>query len=144
MCSHYADAEGRHILLLFCINWATSRIWQTKLLDRRKVTQLNSLRLESVKQEAMSLAAFCPLVFFIGLIIIIIASKGAIRDFFTISSLRGEPSPTPTVKWLGCNHVQITCSTWSAYYVQHVVFCGTWYKGTAQLLSLTEFKSHLF
>ena len=28
--------------------------------------------------------------------------------------------------------------------MQHVVLRATWYKGTAQLLSLTEFKSHLF
>ena len=27
--------------------------------------------------------------------------------------------------------------------MQHVVFRAAWYKGTAQLLSLTEFKSHL-
>ena len=55
--------------------------------------------------------------------------------------------------------VQITCSTWSACHVQHVVYkshaahgalvmysmlCATWYEGTAQLLSLIELKSHLF
>ena len=28
--------------------------------------------------------------------------------------------------------------------MQHVVLRATWYKGTAHLLSLTEFKSHLF
>ena len=30
-------------------NWATNRNWQTKLLDRRKVTQLNLLCRERVK-----------------------------------------------------------------------------------------------
>ena len=40
--------------------------------------------------------------------------------------------------------MQITCNTLSAYQVQHVVLRSTWYKGTAQLLSLTEFKLHLF
>ena len=30
------------------------------------------------------------------------------------------------------------------YHMQHVMLCATWYKGAAQLLSLTEFKSHLF
>ena len=42
-------------------------------------------------------------------IIIIIAFKGAIRDFsfFTISSLRREPSQTRTLKWSGHNRVQI-------------------------------------
>ena len=64
--------------------------------------------------------------------------------FFTISSLRRELSPTPMLNWLGYNHVQITCNTSSTYHVQHVMLRATWYKGTAQLLSLTELKSHLF
>ena len=64
--------------------------------------------------------------------------------FFTISSLHREPSPTCTLKWPGSNRVQITCNTSSAYHVQHVVLRATWYKGTAQLLSLTELKSHIF
>ena len=42
--------------------------------------------------------------------IIITAFKGAIRDFFTVSSLRRETSPTRTLKWPGtqscANHVQ--------------------------------------
>ena len=33
----------------FSINLATNRNWQTKLLDRRKVTQLNILRHERVE-----------------------------------------------------------------------------------------------
>ena len=73
-----------------------------------------------------------------------IAFRGAIRIFFTISSLRREPSPTQTLKWPGRNRVQITCYTSSVYHVQHVVLRATWYKGTAQLLSLTELKLHLF
>ena len=76
------------------------------------------------------------------MIIIIIAFKGAIRDLFTISSLRREPSRT--LKWPGRNRVQIMCNTLSAYHVQHVILCATWYEGTAQLLSLTELKPHLF
>ena len=75
---------------------------------------------------------------------IIIAFKGAIQFFFTISSLRREPSPTRTLKWPGRNRVQITCNTSSAYHVQHVVLRAARYEGTAQLVSLTEFKSHLF
>ena len=35
-----------------CVNWATNRNWQTKLLDTRKVTLLNLLRQESVKQAS--------------------------------------------------------------------------------------------
>ena len=57
--------------------------------------------------------------------------------FLTISSLRREASPTRTLKWPGRNRVQITCSTSSAYHVQHVVLHATWYEGTAELLSLT-------
>ena len=64
--------------------------------------------------------------------------------FFTISSLHRQPSATPTLKWPGRNHVQITCNTSSAYHMQHVVLHATWYEGTVLLLSLTEFKSHLF
>ena len=53
--------------------------------------------------------------------------------FFTISSLRREASPTRTLKWPGNNCVQITCNTFSAYHVQHVVIRATWYEETAQL-----------
>ena len=52
------------------------------------------------------------------IIMTIIAFKGAIRDFFTISSQRRELSPTRTVKWSGRNRVQITCNTSSTYHVQ--------------------------
>ena len=41
--------------------------------------------------------------------------------FFTISSLRRKLSPTCTLKWPGCNCVQITCNTSGAYHVQHVM-----------------------
>ena len=64
--------------------------------------------------------------------------------FFTISSKRRELSLTRTLNWPRRNRVQITCNTSSAYHVQHVVLRATWYEGTAQLLSLTELKSHLF
>ena len=63
---------------------------------------------------------------------------------FTISSLRRKPSPTRTLKWPGQHPMQIKCNTLSAYHMQHVVIRATWYEGTAQLLSLTELKSHLF
>ena len=64
--------------------------------------------------------------------------------FFTIPSLRHEPSPTSTLKWPGHNHVQITCNTSSAYLMQYVMSHAKWCEGTAQLLNLTELKSHLF
>ena len=64
--------------------------------------------------------------------------------FSIIPSLRRELSPTQTFKWLGRNRVQTTCNTSSAYHVQHVVLRATWYEGTAQLLRMTELKSHLF
>ena len=52
--------------------------------------------------------------------------------FVIISSLRREPSLARTLKWPGRSRVQITRSTSSAYHVQHVVLCATWYEGTAQ------------
>ena len=64
--------------------------------------------------------------------------------FFAISLLRCEPFPTRTLKWPGHNHVQITCNTSSVCHMQNVMLRATWYKRTAQLLSLTDFKSHLF
>ena len=45
--------------------------------------------------------------------------------FLTISSLRREPSPVRTLKWPGCNRVQLTCNTSRAYHVQHVVLRAT-------------------
>ena len=36
------------LFVVVCINWATRRNWQTKLLHSRKVTQLSLLRQESV------------------------------------------------------------------------------------------------
>ena len=38
----------------------------------------------------------------------------------------------------------IMCKSPATYQVRHVVLRATWFKGTAQLLSLTEFNSHLF
>ena len=64
---------------------------------------------------------------------IITAFKGAIRDFLQ--------SPHCAANCL--QHVLITFNTSSAYHVQHVVLRATWYEGIAQLLNLTEFKSHL-
>ena len=64
--------------------------------------------------------------------------------FSTISSLRRELSPARTLKWLGRNCVEITCNTSNAYHVHHVVLRATWHEGTAQLLILTDYKSHLF
>ena len=70
--------------------------------------------------------------------------------FFTISSLRRETSPTRTLKWPGAqfraNHVRsqrATCRVTSAHHVQYAVLRVTWFEGTAQLLSMTEFKLHL-
>ena len=48
------------------------------------------------------------------------------------------------LKWPRRNCVQITCNTSNICHMQHVAQHATWYEGTAQLLSLTELKSHLF
>ena len=58
--------------------------------------------------------------------------------FFAISSQRRELSPTRTLKWPG--HMQPIELLSRA----SVMLRATWYEGTAQLLSLTELKSHLF
>ena len=55
------------------------------------------------------------------MILIMLALKSAIRDFYTISSLRRELSPTRTLKRPWRNRVQITCNTRGAHCVQHVV-----------------------
>ena len=52
------------------------------------------------------------------MIIIIIAFKGAIRDFLQSPHSARELSPTRTPKWPRRNRVQITCNTSSAYHVQ--------------------------
>ena len=70
--------------------------------------------------------------------------KALFEIFFIIFSQRRELSPTSTLKWPRRNRAQITCNTSSAYHAQHVVLRATWYEGTAQLLSLTELKLHLF
>ena len=64
--------------------------------------------------------------------------------FFTVFSLHRELSPTRTLKWPGRNCVQIKCSTSSVYHIQPVMLRATWYEGTAQLLSLTEFNFELY
>ena len=93
--------------------------------------------------HALCLMIIIIIIMIIIIMIIIIALKDTIRDFFTVSSLRRAASPTRTLKWPGCNRVQITCNTSSAYHVQ-LVLRATWFEGTAQLLSLTELKLHLF
>ena len=54
--------------------------------------------------------------------IIVILLIGAIRVcfFLTISSLRPELSPTRTLKWPGCNRMEVMCNTSGAHHV-HVM-----------------------
>ena len=99
---------------------------------------------DAASRRTASPAHYCLSYFSDLIMIIIIAFKGAIQDFCIISSLRRERSPTGTLKWSRHNGVQITCNTLSVHHVQHVVLRAMPYEGTAQLLSLTELKSHLF
>ena len=77
------------------------------------------------------------------IIIIIIAFKGAIRDFYNLLTAPRTVSNT---------YDQVARAQPCANHVQHierlsrasVMLRATWYEGTAQLLSLTELKSHLF
>ena len=84
-------------------------------------------------------------------IIIIIALKGVIRDF--LQSPHCTANPLQHVRSSGPGAIMCrshatssayTRATSSAYHMQHVVIHATWYEGTAQLLSLTQLKSHLF
>ena len=76
------------------------------------------------------------------IIVVVILLKGAVRDFHPSSRCR-ELSPTPMLKWPWLNCVEITNNTSSTYQVQNMS-CVTWHLKTAQLLSLTGLKSHLF
>ena len=78
------------------------------------------------------------------IIIVIIAFKGAIRDFF-YNLLTGPRTVSNT-------YTQVARAQSCADHVQHierlscasVMLRATWYEGTVQLLSFTELKSHLF
>ena len=78
------------------------------------------------------------------IIIMIIALQGAIRDFFY--NLLTAP------RTVSNTYVQVARGQSCANHVQHierlsrasVMLRATWYEGTAQLLKLTELKSHLF
>ena len=72
-----------------------------------------------------------------------VASAANIQDLQSASRIGSEQR----VRILGSsarNRVQITCNTSSALSHASVMLHDTWYEGTAQLLSLTESKSHLF
>ena len=77
------------------------------------------------------------------IIIIIIAFGGTIRDFYNLLTAPQTVSNA---------YAQVAWAQSCANHVQHnkrfsrasVMLRATWYEGTAQLLSLTELKSHLF
>ena len=78
------------------------------------------------------------------LIIIIIAFKGAIRDF-----LQSPHSAANCLQHVRSSGLGATvCKSRAAH--EALIWCkchmlrATWYEGTAQLLGLTESKSHLF
>ena len=76
------------------------------------------------------------------IIIIIIVLKGANRDFLQsphcaanrLQHIRSSGPGIIVCKSRATHQALITC----------YMSCATWYEGTAQLLSLTELKSHLF
>ena len=76
--------------------------------------------------------------------IVVIAFKGAIRDFFY--NLLTAP------RTVSNTYARVARPQSCANHVQHierlsrasVMLRATWYEGTAQLLSWTELKSHLF
>ena len=78
------------------------------------------------------------------LLLLIIAFKGAIQDFLQsphsaancFQHVRSSGPGATVCKSRATHRALITC--------KHVVLRATWDEGTAQLLSLTEVKSHLF
>ena len=92
---------------------------------------------------------FCPSLLLLSFlittttIIIIIALKGAIQDFLQSPHCAANRLQHVRSSGSGANRAQITCNTSSAYHMQHVVLRATWYEGTAQPLSLTEFTLRL-
>ena len=73
-----------------------------------------------------------------------VTMKGPVQDFHNLLT-----APVlcivSTLKWPGHNCVQITCNTSTdRALTTRIMPWTTWYQGTAQLLSLTKFKSHLF
>ena len=74
------------------------------------------------------------------LLIIIIALKGTIRYF--LQSPQCAANRLQHVRSSGPG--AIMCNKSSACHMQHAVLGASLYEGTAQLLSLTELKSHLF
>ena len=62
--------------------------------------------------------------------------------FSTISSMLHQLSPTCELSWSGRKRKSHAAHR-ALIIVQHVVLRATWYKGTAQLLNLTDVKSHL-
>ena len=76
--------------------------------------------------------------------LILIAFQGTIRDFLQSPHCAANRLQHVRSSGPGAIVCKSRASTSNAYHVQHVVLSATWYEGTAQLLSLTEFKSLLF
>ena len=60
------------------------------------------------------------------IIIITTALKEAIQEFFTLSTLRHELSPSCTLKWPVHNHVQITCYLSTATWCEGTISYQVW------------------
>ena len=76
------------------------------------------------------------------IIIIMIAFKGAFRDF-----LQSPHCATNCLQYVhSSGHGAIMCKLCATHQaiITRNTLCATWYEETAQLFSLTEFKSHLF
>ena len=90
----------------------------------------------------MKMMMMMIIIIIIVIIIIVIELKGAIRDFLqspycAANCLQHARSSGPGA--IVCK----SCATHSACITCNMPW-ATWYKGTAQLLSLTDFRSHIF
>ena len=54
--------------------------------------------------------------------LLLITLKGTNEPFAFTSSLRSVLSPTHTLTWPRCSHVQITCNTSDGYDVRHIMY----------------------
>ena len=99
----------------------------------RKASTVNG----GLSEHLLFLIFYFLLILLLLLLIIMIAFTGTPRDFYNLLTARRTASIT---------YAQVALAQSCANHMQYIkcVLRATWYKGTIQLLSLTELKSHLF
>ena len=80
------------------------------IIRRRRLMMMMMMMMMMIMMMMMMMMMTTTMMMTMMMIIMIIGLKGAIRDLFTISSLRRELSPTRALWRSGHNRVQIRCS----------------------------------